>query len=149
MGTPLWCQRLCAVLLPPQKCPSDPSLSPGELLHVSDPANVGLLPCCFPGWCLWEMLLLWCLHVEESFDSSRWPRPCGFGGGIFPPALPWSLKQVLMLLPSLLPCKERNQAGFSLSPSPFIHLIQTLNTGISFQLSDNLERCTPERRMEN
>lgn len=133
----------------PQQCPSGPSLSPEELLQVSDPANVGLFPCCFPGWCLREMLLLWCPQLEESFDSGYWPWLCGFGGGILPPALPWSLKRVLVLLPSPLPCKLRSRAGFSLSLFPFIHLIQTLNVGISFQVSDSLGRCTPESRMEN
>lgn len=138
---PCWCQRLCAFLLP--------SLSPGEVLQVSDPPNVALLPCCFPGRCLREMLLLWCPHAEESFDSGRWLCLHGFGGGILPPALPWSLKQALVLFPSPLPCKERSQAGSSFSLSPLIHLIQTLNTGISFQLSDNLERCPPESGTEN
>lgn len=33
---------------PPPKCPSGPSLSPGELLQVLNPANTALLPSCFP-----------------------------------------------------------------------------------------------------
>lgn len=100
MDTPCWCQGLCALLLPPQKCPSHLSLSPGEVLQVSDPANVGLFPCCFLGHCLWEMLLCWCPHAEQSFDSGRWPWPHGFGGDILPPALPWSLRQALVLFPA-------------------------------------------------
>lgn len=68
----------------------------------------------------------------------------GFGGGILPPAFPWSLKQALVPLPSPLPCKERNQAGFALSLSSFIHVIQTLNTGISLGFQTAL-RDAPRR----
>lgn len=67
---------------------------------VSDLANVGLFPCCFLDHCLWEMLLCWCPHAEQSFDSGRWPRPHGFGDDILPPALPWSLRQALVLFPA-------------------------------------------------
>lgn len=89
-----------------QKCPKHPSPSPGEFMQVLDPANLGLLPCCFPGQCL---------HTEESFDSGLWPWP--HGADILPPALRRSLMQALVLLPTLLLCKERSQSGFPVSLS--------------------------------
>lgn len=52
-------------------CPPNPSLSPGEVLWISDPANMVLVLCCFLGWCLREMLLPWCLHMTRALSAAH------------------------------------------------------------------------------